>query len=163
MEEYVFKYLNKRYKIKRSVVKIIDNDPREHLRRMFGDDAPMFYYRWLWSLPQHKIYELHYPNGLKEWRKAGFLHSKGDSPAKIYPDGKKEWWRQDKLHRTKGPAVVNKLLEWWIDGKRHREDGPAVTIIDRHRWDYSDKDCPYDQYFLNGREICKEEFYLRKT
>ena len=51
------------------------------------------------------------------------------------PDGgqREQWLVEDRLHRTDGPAWVERNAagvvvheEWWVEGRRHRMDGPAV-------------------------------------
>jgi len=34
-------------------------------------------------------------------------------------NGGKEWWKEDKRHRTDGPAVVTSVgAEYWVEGVR---------------------------------------------
>ena len=58
--------------------------------------------------------------------------------------------KNGKRHNDDGPAFICNNVSYWKNGKLHREDGPAV-------------ECDMDpcQYFLNGIEYNKEEFYKK--
>ena len=47
---------------------------------------------------------------------AGRLHSFNDEPAVHYSDGTMVWYRKGKIHREKGPAIINKSYkEYWLN------------------------------------------------
>lgn len=57
-------------------------------------------------------------------------------------------------HRIGGPALIwhdNNDRSWWQNGKLHREDATAI--------EYGDK--RHGEYFLEGENLTKEEFYKR--
>ena len=58
--------------------------------------------------------------------------------------------KNGRRHNDDGPAFICDNVSYWKNGKLHREDGPAV-------------ECDMDpcQYFLNGIEYNKEEFYKK--
>lgn len=73
-------------------------------------------------------------NGIICWFNHGKYHRANvnsihvcDGPAVIYQDGDMSWYKNDKRHRTDGPAMYkdgNKY--WYVEGKLHRTDGPAI-------------------------------------
>lgn len=91
--------------------------------------------------------------------------------------------KNGKLHRTDGPAWINKepkggeYQAWYFNGLKHREGGPAVYYGSeeglpriwykhgkQHRLDGPAVEFQYNpdesnQYWVNGREFSKEEFY----
>ena len=57
--------------------------------------------------------------------------------------------KDDKLHRTDGPAVeyANGSKCWYQNGQRHRANGPAIEGEDG-----------YKAWWLNGEELTESEF-----
>lgn len=57
-------------------------------------------------------------------------------------DGTKSWWRNEKLHRTNGPAYegADGSKGWWVNDELHRIDGPAIENADGSKeWWLKDK------------------------
>lgn len=59
-----------------------------------------------------------------------------------------------RLHNEDGPAVVAKcsFTAYYIDGQRHRIDGPARFGTNHG--------CSFEQYFICGMLLTKQEFEL---
>lgn len=84
---------------------------------------------------------------------------------RIDKDGNVSWYRDDKLHRSNGPAIktVDGTLQWFVDGKMHRTDGPAWEGITGYKaWYFNGRrhrtDGPaiewgtrYKAWYVNGR------------
>jgi hypothetical protein len=66
-------------------------------------------------------------NGIKSWKNSeGYLHREG-GPAVIHPSGRQEWWYNGMRHNSKGPAILcSDYSKWFMYDKLHRTDGPAV-------------------------------------
>lgn len=65
-----------------------------------------------------------YADGVLEWYQRGKYHRDGDKPALIGQKNEKitleAWYKNDRLHRTCGPASIDYLnneISWAIDGK----------------------------------------------
>jgi len=84
--------------------------------------------------------------GNKFWFKNNKFH-RTDGPAREWSNGDKEWLINDKLHREDGPAVEEGgRKEWKLNGKLHRKDGPAVE----GRRNSKSKALIYYSWYLNG-------------
>lgn len=90
--------------------------------------------------------------GTKWWRnKENKLH-RTDGPAVIKKDGYKSWWIHGKKHREDGPAIERPdgTKFWYIEGKTHREDGPAIEWNDGRK-----------EWRLKGKLLTKNQFDKR--
>ena len=82
-----------------------------------------------------------YSNGNKYWRRNNKLH-RTDGPAVECSDGNKHWYFNGKLHRTDGPAIewASGNKHWYLNGNLHRADGPAIECSDGYKyWYLNDK------------------------
>lgn len=71
-----------------------------------------------------------------------------DGPA-VIKDRDESWFINGRLHRSDGPAIIRKddqgggQEEWWLSGKRHRSNGPAVITFYKNALAY--------RYFINDQ------------
>ena len=74
----------------------------------------------------------------------------------LVPDinGDKRWYKNDKLHRTDGPAIDAPLhQEWYQEGKLHRTDGPAYMVFDDEVY----------EWYIDGKLITDPQEYQKLT
>ena len=78
-------------------------------------------------------------------------YHRSDGPAITYNNSSESWYFNGKLHRLDGPAMIRKNYcnIWYKNGKLHRIDGPAIEH-------YKDDMKKYNQWFINGKRILKE-------
>ena len=72
-----------------------------------------------------------YGCGTVKYKKNGLLH-RSCGPAIIEKDGTVGWYYSGKLHRSCGPAIIEKdgTEGWYYKGKLHRYNGPAKVLVD---------------------------------
>ena len=130
MEEYIFKYLDKRHTIEGNTVYFKDDEPYFHIENMFSLIGDVIVHEWT----QNRIgknYVFKFPNGDNTWYQNGKKH-RLDGPAVIKSNGTEKWFIKGKKHRLDGPAIIRADgVEWWYqNGKIHRDGGPAVIHAD---------------------------------
>lgn len=123
-------------------------------------------------MPEIKVEREYWENGviMKEiWYSGSHIYRK-NAPAVVeyYRNGRKEqekWYEiPDRIHRENAPAVIeyhpNRVIaakKWYKNGKLHREDGPAVIKYSTYG------DFIYEEYYINGIRITKEELEKYKA
>ena len=119
MEDYIFKYLDKRHTVKGKVVYFKDNNPAKHIELLFG-----IYAGWSiiekWGKNRVGVEYCHkYPDGAEHWLKNSKFHRRG-GPARTFSDGDEWWYKNGKLHRNGGPAIirVDGSEEWYLNGAK---------------------------------------------
>ena len=99
-------------------------------------------------------------HGTQRWYKNDKLH-RTDGPAVLYTNGTQYWYQNGKLHRTDGPSVIYEdgTQRWNKNGKLHREDGPAILYANGSQtWWLNDIKYDFDEYVkVRFPHDCKEK------
>ena len=129
MEDYIFKYLDKRHTIEGNTVYFKDSVPSKHIADLFGVNVSWdFVDNWIQSRIG-KEYCIIYPSGTKAWYMNGELHRE-DGPAIIRADGEKFWYKNGMFHRDDGPAIIwaDGEEQWYLNGCYYTEKGFNIKL-----------------------------------
>jgi hypothetical protein len=90
---------------------------------------------------------IEFPNGEKNWLRAGMWHREDGGPAIIFASGTKLWYRDGRCHRAGGPAIefADGCVEYRINGKQvskeEVEKSSANQVSKFQKYDIDPEDC----------------------
>ena len=73
-----------------------------------------------------------------------------NQPSIIQSDNSKFYYKNNKLHRTNGPAAdTENEKTWCVNGQKHRIGGPAIINTEKNilQWWLAGHSCPYNNYY----------------
>jgi hypothetical protein len=106
--------------------------------------------------------------GIIRYYKNDKLH-RSDGPALIQPTGEEAWFLFGLRHREDGPAIYSsdgKFKSYYVHGRCHRKDGPALIASNNKTLIYNDNRLCYLQgtnsNFLDGSEYWYQDNCLHR-